>query len=1741
MSKEQYATESAAQARMIDRSIGSSVRSGETRSRLLHFLIGPGIALVLICIEVILWILNPFHLFGRNAPHSLASLLTTLVHTPLLLVIPLFELLIISGLVLLSERPLAIRAYLREIQSNLEDYRTLYTPLTTWKVAYNTNLAYHQDTADPTISTPSQSMSLSELARERHSHLLVLGSAGMGKTTFLRLYQYTCLQRWAALMSGRDHIPIYIPLSQYSLFLQALKETTSTEAMGNGTLLDFLLSGDLPGLHHLRPYLNRLMARGRIVFLCDGLDEVDEQYQAVVNTEVAQLMSQQQNRLVVTGSEAHFRRQQELVRAASENLVARATFLPLDMAQIRSFIEQYIDSGASLVIARSGNDRRHTAGQIIDVITHSPVRHQYSNPMLLFVLLEIIDKIGVEQARHIDTRGRLLQEFVMCVMRHASSTLDQHSEVPEEKEILFFLGELAWAGGADKSAVGTINRPLRGPGQIDSHEERRGDQGVSRDEKEQLLQFARRATLIEENPGGTIRFRHQLIAAYLVGYYFNTVMGESTATGQAGQIDNGAMLQRLLSDVECHAVAIVMWAGQVDNAVALAERITAQAQEAPIETLVFSMLCIGTAWSGSQGENAGRVGMPPTVEKVAAAVLSDASSRQQLADLFTRCAVSGGEEIYQSLFPILLIDGAELFIPLLDPLIVPDLLFKELCAIVDNGAYDQQVKRLVRVLGHCGATAVPRAAELSQVGAGRSLRLRSAAINILGGTGESSAVPPLLVCLGDQDQFVMNRAISALIRLGPEHALLLLLEELANHTPSAVRKQIQLAALKILERFLGESSPARRLNQTQYQSIINLLLAVLSANYAAEVQEAAREILVQQGQSESGEKAIDLLVQNLASSDEGTARSALKTLEDIGPAATSRLIGLLRQQPPELVRVRIVEVFGYVRDERALPYLLTLLADPSMTVQQYVALALRAYAPASIAGLIDVVLHGDSEFVATRAEQVLGDIGEDVVNPVIQALSPVEPERTHLLVHVLERVRDPRALPALIPLLQTAQAGQTLLLAVIHALGEFADARAVPPLLAILAHSNPLLHEGAINALSRLGEVALDQLIEALEVYQDAELIARVQRAILGMAHFPGEQLLNSLARGSDAQAERIIDIFLEKGAEAAQVLVANLFHSNRRVQDCVRLMVGEMSGRIIVPALLDELHRPEAHWREVITEYLLRHPQEAVPPLVALLDDPERGDPAFAVLSNFGPEILPMLVPGLDSLNNLAQERSRHIVVELVRQIPEAIHEAVQLFNLGLPQRARETLVHVLVYDLAEISIPTLLQGLEDAHLVGHVSEVLVRIVQEDGRSGEIALNALLDSLRIEPRRHGAAFTLVDIGEKAVPGVGRLITDAEAHVAETAQNILSEMGVPAFAFIWSARSDTSNPERREAARTIFRKMRTVVIKDELVELLNSSELDKVSMALILLLERIHDEALQPGSEHEMIPALLEHVQTHSDEQASLRVLALLLLLGANMVLTHMVQALYDYPSHQERIIQAFLLLGEEAEESLLDMLHDPDAPTSLRAEAAGVLGIIAPHQDIREYASMLGEYGLWAGRSTGRSSLLQPDRLAISLRALGGLLAGGHWDINELLSMRNASREGSAERELYDILLGWRNSPRIALLQHDLENERQQRKQDVLNFTQKILELNAQVQELEEDLEQVRQEHSSRSEELEYATREIDHLRVNLNDAMQEKQTMRNRLQQALKENEALQTENQRWSAYCDRLEDEIKHLKGA
>ncbi len=1796
-----------------------------------NILIGVGIAFVLTLIEVALWIFNPFHVFGSGASHNLSTLLAIPTNTPLLLLIPLVQVVAACILVQIIDKPLALRRYMRAVQKALEQFRTLYTPLTSWSAIYETTITHYQESPDLSIPSRVRSISMLELAQElratlaaSQSHQLILGDPGAGKTILLYLYQFTALQQSRLLILGRNKIPLYIPLKNYSLYLDTHNAGSLQEKAVAGTqsLLDFLYTSDLAGMHHLRPFLHKLMAQGRILFLFDGLNEVDDRFRAAVAMELAEWMGQNQNPLVLTCREVDYQEQSQLAQAAERNLVTHVYIGPLNAEQMRSFVERFIED------QDSSKSWRHTAGQVMEVINSSRLRDHYTNPLMFFNLMEIIDDIGVNRGKQLDTRGRLLRAFVKHLIQHEISRPQWSNSAPTEEEVLLFLGEIACAArwtnagpaiqlpvrGRDRGlrtedladrlkawlsehppqglvALDAVGADLSGPQPI--HRPIVGLQFIAPSEElSRLLQFARSTALIEISPAGILSFRHEVVAAYFVAEYF--VAQALAARTQAIETDAKDVMNHTPAEnsrrweVETRFIAsVALWAELLDDPIEYAKRFAALGKAIPafnLEALVLGLLCMGVAYNPPQIGNMQQVQLPPGLEEAIAMVVQDEQACSNLARLFTHYAEEGAQEIYQSLFTLLTIDGIEEFMTRLNTGIILDLLFKQLCDVVDNTNYETMVKRLVRVLGHFGDVAVPRAAELSQSSPGRSGRLRSAAINILGGTGEQSAVEPLVLCLRDSNQAIVGRAANALVRLGPEHSFTRLIYELENHTPTSTSQQVQWTILYILERFLSESQPVLQLTPSQHAPLVNALFQVLTSNYAPESQQKAREMLVRlAGATEvsvAGEKAIEILVQNLSSDDDAVARAAIRTLKEIGTTATPYLLGQLKQQTPEIMRVRIVEVLGALRDPHALPYLLRALDDPALVVQQQVAVALHAFAPESIPGLIERVLHSESELVATRAEQILSDIGDEVTTPVIQALSPVVPGRTQLLVHVLERIHNPRAIPALISLLEPplassktredsslqSQPGEhTLQLAVVHALGQFPDQRVVAPLLDMLASSNPLIYEGAINALSYLEDVALDALIAALdgeieggspaeplggdgkrEVEQKAILTSRIERALLGMPHFPGDRLLEVLGQGSDAQVQHIINVFLMKGAEAAQVLVGNLFHPDRRRQGYVRNILGQMSGQVVVPALLEELNHPEPAWRAVIAEYLLKHPREAIPPLAGFLDDNERGDAAEIILLEFGPVVLPYLVPGLDALNNQAQERSRRIILTLVQQTPELVYEVVQLFNLSPPQRAYETLVHLLTNELVDLSVPILLEGLEDAHLVGAVSEALVNIVNKDDARSETVLNDLLMTLRMEQRRHGAEITLVEIGAKAVPGVGNLITDPDTSVAQAAQNILCEMGVPAFSFIWAAYSDISNHARRAAARSIFRRMRTVVIKDELVQLLQSNEPDNISMALALLLERIHDEALQRNGEHEMIPALLEHVQIHSDERASLRIIALLLLLGGPTVIEHITQVLYDYPNHQRLLVYAFLLLGEEGEDMLLEILHDPEASTMLRAEAASLLGILAPNVDIREYARMLGEYGLWAGQSVGKTGVLQPDRLAVSLRALGGLLAGGHWNAAELQNLRLRSMERSAERELYDILLGWRYSPRITGLENELQTEQEEHRKNILRFSQEILSVRTQVADLEQELEGLRHEHGMRSEELEEANKKIEELQHslsltiqekqsiqdNLQRTVQERQALRNNFQQIIRERDSLQEQVDEWRHYAEQLE---------
>jgi HEAT repeat protein len=1782
-------------------------------------LVGIVITLLLTCIELgVIWFFNLANRPGSANAKDFSTLVALPIHMPLLLLVPVIEVGVISFAAYLAARPLSVLAYLRAIRRAQDEFHSKYTKIDSLAHMYKTPVTFYEHSPDPQVVNQGRNLTLLELVNQSQDvSLLIEGAAGTGKTVALQQYRYFAAKQGSALLRGKNKIPVYVPLNNYSLYLKSASQAQTLAAGENGvgnvdnkhqaiisdeliqqaTLIDFFLDSELESIHPLRPYLKKLSEQGRLLFLCDGLDEIDYHYRAAVGRELAEMLIVTQNRFLITCREADYKKVPELEQLVNEGHIERAVISPLQPELVREFVEQYIEA--------QGDQWQHTAGQIMQVIQSTRLRYLCTNPLILFSFLEIIDKVGVERGRKLDTRGRILREYVAQLIQSEQKRPEWKKSAPAESDVVTLLSRIAfsarWSNDKEK-----LQLPVaRGKMGVGEQLERCADEllnwlkehpthGVFGTEQPYepydhsvltlLLQFAQSATLIEISREGILSFRHELIADYFVAQYFLTTSSVEMETPS----QQGEQLSVITRDFLTNAVywsgPVALWAGMVDTPMQLAEQFAnlgssqgsdtlnshAGQSSYSIEALALGLLCVGVYWLPPQARVQQGSALPQRLTTLMTGVLHNKAALQELASVVTQCAEEGAIEIYRSLMLLLMVDGIEEFFGLLDTAIVPELLFTYLYDTADLLEYEAQVKRLCRVLSYFGQIAVLHAGELSRPVPGRSIRLRAAAINILGATQQPSAVEPLIARLSDREQFIIERTINALIRLGPELSLPRVFQELDNRTPALAVRKAHSAALAVLEFFLNEQD-AQQLTSPQYMRVMESLVRVLTSNYAIEqeIQQQAREMLVrlikrqeiQAAQNHpvtettslvklqvgTQERGLAVVMRYLSSGDEILASNMLQVLQEVGQIATPALLEQLQNEPTEIVRSRIIEVLKKVHDPQALPAILRLVADPSPLVLQQVTSTLHTFKSESVPGLIDLVLTETDEIVAERAAHMLKGMGTEVVVPVTQALMPIVHERTRLLVQILEQIKDERAIPALMSLVEPSQNEPLLAIAVIHALSQYSAQQVVSPLLKMLENPQAQIYEEAIDALSSLGSVALDGLVAELDVQHDTVTTQRIRRALLVMVPFPGERLTNMLPRCSDAQARQVMTVFQLQGADAAQVLVQHLFDKDERTRGYVHQTLNEMQGQIVVPPLLEALNRAE--WRDVLAAFLLKYPDVALPPLVNLLGDPERGAAAATILPLFGPAMLMPLIAALDDPRIEVQEHAQNIIIALVHQNPAALSQVVQLFSMTLPLRAHEALLEVLTNDLVVVSIPVLLEGLEDAHLVDDVSEALARLARKRDWQANV-LDGLLASLRMEERRRGAETALIKVGGLAVRRVGELIIDDDPLVAKAAQHILQEIGAPALSFIWAAHGDTSNRARREAAMTVFHNMPTEDIKDALVELLTSDQPEDIAMAHALLLERMHDEEALSGANQEMIPALLDYVQIHDQERTSLRILALLFLQGGDSVVRHLVRVLYDQPEHPEQLAYAFLFLGDEAKMALIKILSDHHASPQLRAEAISIVGLLGPFKDVYEYAQSLSKYGL----SNNRMGLLNPEELAVSLRALGSLLASGDWDVTTLQHLRHITQEGSPQSDLFNVLLGWRYEPEMLKLKNELQNEREARKSEIMSLTARIVHDQAHIHELDDELKQAHQEHGQRSNELsqanlekellrrklDHSDQEIEKVRQSLIQASQEREIHRANLEKNQREMQTLQEEISQLEAYNALLQQQISLLRG-
>jgi HEAT repeat protein len=256
-----------------------------------------------------------------------------------------------------------------------------------------------------------------------------------------------------------------------------------------------------------------------------------------------------------------------------------------------------------------------------------------------------------------------------------------------------------------------------------------------------------------------------------------------------------------------------------------------------------------------------------------------------------------------------------------------------------------------------------------------------------------------------------------------------------------------------------------------------------------------------------------------------------------------------------------LRALGAADDARAIAYLAGALQSTNASARISAAQALRQSKSPEAAKALVAAAGPEGNAGAAQAVAMLGIAGATDVEGLLRLLN--DPQRRDTAIAALGRTKDPRAVEPLIALLKTpypgtpqpygariatfsdgATAAATVpYLAVVQALGELGDARAVPPLIDYLQHG-PVSRDSVPSALVALGSPAIGPLIDLLhdENAQTRKLAAGALAAMVMRRDAdprPKEALLAALREQNAAALAGGFQFYVSLGAPGSESALA--------------------------------------------------------------------------------------------------------------------------------------------------------------------------------------------------------------------------------------------------------------------------------------------------------------------------------------------------------------------------------------------------------------------------------------------------------------------------------------------------------------------------------------------------------------------------------------------------------------------------
>jgi hypothetical protein len=1560
------------------------------------------------------------------------------------------------------------------------------------------------------------------LQEGQERHLLLLGGPGSGKTANL---QYAVYRALSAAQQRTDKIPMLIQMKYYNGFLRNLRaaspepgdsgEATATDtgvqapaaagAIPADTLLAYLLDNEheqnlqagkepeLVGVKHLRHYLPQFVAQGRIVFLCDGMNELENDALTIVHGELTRLMQTTQNSVVMTCRELEYQ-EQELLKSLASNGAGIKTLPPLTEADVAEIVKMHLQDQYTPGQIPLGETGVEEAQEQISRLSQS---YRETSPFMLIMLIEAL-KTPDAHARAI-SRGRLLRLSVdQRPLVHEPDALI-FGDHPDAQYVRDFLSAVACTARRDgqrnaiqlvKDAKFTTSSQLQDFLNVwlSDHEVDVGNFTQANIGK--YLRIALNAGLITISNNGVLSFIHELIAEYFAAEYLRFMYHRKDSEDEPfwhSIYESEVLAAGLWSE------PIAIWAGLEEQPKEIARFLMtsidhycrqkgldeAEADFYHYHALALSLGCLGVRASDGLPEE--------TLSYLKQSVLVK-EKHEQLSLIFKRCADEGGIGVYQALLPYIHLPG------LLDVLLKIHELYREkdrstilamLFEYLENAAvrpaYVEQTQALITLLGEVGRrgneTVRPRTHHLSEPS--MPPLLRAAAMNILELLRNPDDVLMLISYLHTSDIVVMGSAISAVRAFGPDFTLALLEREEAKLQDQAYA-QTRLNILRVLEGFLEAPTPPFDIPRYM-QTLVALLIRFFSSFDQEPTWLLARQLLQEQIQKspEDASLVAICLLDAIDTQDQTQAEQIQALLRENCLRVLGSITGYWNtRKRRELAWERIITVLGNTSDAAILVFLLQQLEESAPNVRRALSAALSAQEE-STAPLLQAVL---TPIATQNVIQVAGDalrqIGVDCIAAICETFVNI---RSHAeatdaglkcLLDVLNELRKNgriiaraeggivRALVALFKWLDdNAQVHAPLIAEVIPVMAGYRDQRVVATLLKALAQPGVLLervYEEAMKGLKQLGDFAVDYLLESLNSPKETLQVKRVRQVLLEMTPFPRMRLVAALADSRSAIVGQVMWIFIanQQDVETTRFLVKSMLEGthDHPLFDNIQRTLAEMQPEWTMPCLIEVLGQP--HWQ--VIKPLLRtcpRPDIILPLLFRDLADLQRYALVLEILrEEFDyPTALPWLVSGL--VNEQTRQDTRRLIATMARTYDgNLLPDIVRLFNPAIAQpeplpgplpEVRRTLQELLTTELADTSLPAVVGGLAEPPLREGCIDSLVILAHIQERQQEV-LQAVLQALRNPSQRLGAHQTLVRFSPLAAQSVSELVRERDQDLAKEARAILAEMGEVAFPYIYQLAHDL---EHRGRAEDILRLIPVETTSKGLLMCFASNDRAQEETAFYLLTMGL--DAEQRAGSSRLMSALLAQTLEYAHNDAYWRTLSALLFFSNRRRLEmaqQMVNAITRTAGARipSEYLRAMVLLGRDAADPLGVAIHTPGVPESVRLEMVGLLGTLAEDEENTSYVNVL---------AAGNNGTVNEHR-AWGLRALGGLLAGGIYnekkleEIRQSLSVSSKAQDRNAF-EFFDVLLGKRNWQEISRLREVINKQQD----DIDRLNKRILQ----------------------------------------------------------------------------------------